>query len=153
MPFQVVTRTRLERVGSMSAKEPFTVTLEDGTVIHGMATWPHYPSYKFAVDPEHYPDEVSAAIDEAYEELIQRTIENHNRELAKDPAYFNEQFLSLTPRQRAEATVSKPHIEAIITSDLEIGHPELLVKIGNPYTGEYQREVHYRSPITALSVE
>lgn len=153
MPFVVVTTTSLKRVGTDTANNVFTMTLEDGTVLHGTATWPHYPSYKFALDPAFYPDEVVAAISEVYELLIAETITSHEASLEENPNYFNADFASLSPRVRAEHTVNRDGIEAIITSAVEEGHPEVMVKIGFPYSADYRKTLHYRSPIAKLAVE
>ena len=153
MTFIIETVTRLRHVGTNTDGNLFTITLEDGTELHGTAIWPRYPSYTFALDPDYYPDEIVAALEEAREKAIEGMMERQDAMIEENPNVFNEQFMALTSRERAELTVDETRFEVVITSKVQLGHPEVIVKVGYPYQGKYFAEVHYRSPIADLSVD
>ena len=153
MPLKVVTTTTLKHVGTSTEDNVFTITLKDGTVLHGIAIWPRYPNYGFALDPAFYTDTVREAIDAAYEAFIKETIESHAASLEENPNYFNSYFAALPPRLRAEHTVNRQNIEAVIVSPVEEGCPEVVVKIGYPYGGVYRQTITYQSPIAKLAVD
>lgn len=153
MPLKVVTTTTLKHVGTSTENNVFTITLKDGTVLHGIAIWPRYPSYGFALDPAFYTDEVREAIDAVYETFIEETIASHAASLEENPTYFNEDFAALPARVRAEHTVVRDNIEAVIVSPVVEGAAEVVVKIGYPYGGVYRKTITYKSSIAKLAVD
>ena len=154
MPLVVKRIVRLEWIGSVSVNDDcrFAITLADGNVLYGIVIQPHFPSIQLALDPQRYPAEVKAAVEEVYELLLQQAIADNAGALAKNPSCFTAEYAALTPQQQAEQIVRKDGVEAVITSSVECDAMEVIVQIGNSYTGTYYREVRYDSPVVELAV-